>query len=524
MSIQDTGSTDVPVSLWQAALNQSASGITVYTAVRDTNGRIQTFRVKLANRRAEQFFGVSSQAVLEKTLDQLFPFPNQLKTFTTDIATVVEQGQALHRELFFSPNPTHSGAWFDLGIEPLGDGQSAVVSSTDITALKNAQQALLGESILFKTISSKVPDMSVVVVNYFQKILFANGELPGLYVSRSADEVLGKRIYDTILPEYQLDWKQYIGSALDGEQHTFNDHWGGWRCECYVGPVRNEQGDVVMVICVYRDISEAFRQQQTLQRMNNDLQQSNRSLEQFAYVASHDLQEPLRKIKSFGDLLSHQYAGHLDEAGQDIVHRMQSAADRMNALIRNLLTYARITTPAGLAHQQKQDLVSTQDILNDILADLDVIIHERNARIRSNMTLPMVPGDATQLRQLFQNLLTNAIKFTRPDQRPNVEINGQLVRGKEVPEFIGIDRANEYAQISVQDNGIGIAPENFDKIFGLFNRLHGRQQYAGSGIGLATCKRVVENHGGTIVVDSQPDQGTTFQVYLPMHVPEQIIP
>ena len=149
------------------------------------------------------------------------------------------------------------------------------------------------------------------------------------------------------------------------------------------------------------------------------------------------------------------------------------------------------------------------------------MISERGAIVTVGPNLPMVPGDATQLRQLFQNLITNAIKFTRPGQRPEVSAKGQLVRGKVVPVFPGVDHTQEYALLSISDAGIGIAPENFDRIFGLFSRLHGRSEFAGTGIGLATCKRIAENHGGTIVVESQLNHGTTFRVYLPMHVPEQ---
>jgi PAS domain S-box-containing protein len=478
--------------------------------------------VQLASRRAGQIIGVDRSDMLGKMVKDIFASSQPMKLWT-DLTEVIETGQAHHSELFHRITRTGKKHWFDLTIEPLGDGEQAVVSFTDITELKTAQQLLLGESILFKTLSSTVPGMCVVVVNYFQKVLFANGKLPGLFSSNNPDEVLSRRIVDTMRPDYQPDWKRYISSALMGEQHSFSDHWGGWRCECYVGPVRNERGDIVMAICVYRDITEQFRQQQALQRMNSDLQRSNHSLEQFAYVASHDLQEPLRKIKTFGDLLKSSYADDLGTVGADMVQRMQSAADRMNLLIKSLLSYARINAPASIALRQKQDIVSMETVLNDILTDLELTISERGAVINHGPNLPMVPGDATQLRQLFQNLLTNAMKFTRPDQQPQISIRGGLVRGHAVPDFPGIDPILEYAHFSVQDNGIGIATEHFDKIFGLFNRLHGRQQFAGTGIGLATCRRVAENHGGTITVESTLHYGTTFHVYLPLHIPEQAI-
>ncbi|MCK8494001.1 ATP-binding protein [Spirosoma sp. RP8] len=510
-----------PATLWQKALDQSASGILVAQAIRNKDGDIETFTIQLANRQAEKTLRHKRESMLGHTVAELLP--QTLAPLWSKVADVVESGESQHSDFYYQTSYTRQELWFDLCIEPLGDGQCAVLSFTDITALKNASQTLLGESILFKTLSSSVPGMSVVVVNYFQKVLFANGNLPGLFKSSNADELIGQRITDTILPNYQDDWKRYISTALMGEQHSFSDHWGGWRCECYVGPVRNERGNIVMGICVYRDISEQFRQQQTLQRMNHDLKQSNHSLEQFAYVASHDLQEPLRKIKSFGDILGERYTKQLDETGVDIVHRMQSAADRMNDLIKSLLSYARITTPSGLAKFQKQELINVSELLSGIQNDLEIAIQERGAVIKSDLNLPIVPGDETQLRQLFQNLLTNAIKFVRPTQRPEVSITGRLVRGGDVPEFPGVDHLQEYALFSIEDNGIGIDPENFEMIFGLFTRLHGRQQFTGSGIGLATCKRVAENHGGTITLESKVNYGTTFHVYLPLHTTAQKI-
>jgi PAS domain S-box-containing protein len=518
MNVQNAHALQTPISLWQKALDQSASGILVYEAIRNAEDDIETFVVRLANRKAEQILGISREGILGRTTTELFP-PTQPTTLWDDIAEVIDSGTPQQCEFFYHVSRTKQDMWFDLCIEPLGDGQSAVVSFTDITFLKNTTSALLGESILFKSLSSTVPGMCVVVVNYFHKVLFANGNLPGLFCSSIANDVVGKRVADTVLPEFREEWQHHVATALMGQKHNFSDQWGGWRCECYVGPVCNERGDVVMAMCVFRDISEQYRQQQILQRTNNDLIQSNHSLEQFAYVASHDLQEPLRKIKSFGDLLNERHTDALDQGGQDLIRRMQSAADRMDRLIKGLLAYARVTTPARVSSHH--ELISLNDLLIDVQNDLEIVIHEREALIRPSSNLPKVPGDPIQLRQLFQNLLSNGIKFTKPGKRPEVSITGDVIPGRDIPKFPGVDLSQSYALINIQDNGIGIAPENFDKIFGLFNRLHGRQQFAGSGIGLATCKRVAENHGGTITVDSQVNQGTTFHVYLPLVLADQ---
>ncbi len=492
-------------------MDQSVSGLLVYEAVRNEKQKISTLRVLLANRKAEQILGITKRDMIGRTTQELFP-PNPATTLWKDIETVIETGQPLHTELFYRVSRTKQDHWFDLGIEPLGDGQRAVVSFADITLLKDSQQNLLGESILFQALSSTVPDTAVIVVNFFQKITFANGQIPGLFISNKPEDLLDRRLDDVVVPEFRTDWQGYIRAALAGEEHTFSDHWGGWRCEVFVGPVRNRAGNIVMALAVYKNVTEQYRQQQVLQQMNHALQQSNESLEQFAYVASHDLQEPLRKIRSFSGMLQSRYADQMDPSGVDLFNRMGVAADRMGELIRSLLDYARLSM-----QQHSFDEINLTELLNGILGDLEVVIQEKNARIEVN-PLPPVPGDATQLRQLFQNLITNAIKFTKPDQPPHVVIAGRLMLAADVPGQLLAEQDQQFVEISVSDNGIGIEPEYFERIFVLFNRLHSRKNYAGTGIGLATCKRVAENHGGSIEVASELGKGTTFRVYLPMNM------
>ena len=506
-----TDFTQPPISLWQAALDQSVSGLLVYEAVRNEKGKTTAFRVLLANRKAEQILGISKADMIGRTTQELFP-PNPATSLWQDIETVIETGQAHHSELFYRVSRTKLDHWFELGIEPLGDGERAVVSFADITQLKTSQQDLLGEAILFQALSSTVPDTAVVVVNFFQKVVFANGNIPGLFVSRNPDDLLDRRLNDVIVPDYRADWLTYIRAALAGEEHSFSDHWGGSRCEVFVGPVRNRAGAVVMALAVYKDVTEQYRQQQVLQQMNNALQQSNQSLEQFAYVASHDLQEPLRKIKSFSGMLQSRYADQMDAPALALFDRMGQAADRMGELIRSLLSYARITQ-----QQHSFDEIDLNGLLTDILSDLDVVIQEKDARIDIH-PLPSVAGDATQLRQLFQNLITNALKFTKPGQPPRLLIVGRKAVAADVPGQVIAEEDQPFVEISVADNGIGIEPANFERIFGLFNRLHSRTTYAGTGIGLATVKRVAENHGGSVAVSSEPGKGTTFRVYLPVGV------
>ncbi len=498
------------VSLWQAALDQSVSGLLVYEAVRGEKGNITMFRVLLANRKAAHILGLAKEDMIGRTTEELFP-SNPATSLWKNIQTVIETGQAHHAELFYRVSRTKLDHWFDLGIEPLGDGERVVVSFADITLLKNSQQDLLGEAILFQALSSTVPDTAVIVVSFFQKITFANGSIPGLFISDNPEDLLDRRMNDVIVPACRADWLHYIRAALAGEEQAFSAQWGGSRYDVFVGPVRNKAGHIVMALAVYKNVTEQYRQQQVLQQMNNALQQSNESLEQFAYIASHDLQEPLRKIKSFSGMLQERYASQMDQAALNMFDRMGQAAERMGELIQSLLSYARLTQ-----HQHPFDETNLNELLHGILGDLEMVIQEKAARIDIH-PLPLITGDATQLRQLFQNLITNALKFTRPDQLPHVLIVGRQLSAGNVPGIILAEQDQPFVEISVADNGIGIDPVNFERIFVLFNRLHNRSTYAGTGIGLATCKRVAENHGGSIAVTSGPGQGTTFRVYLPVN-------
>lgn len=249
---------------------------------------------------------------------------------------------------------------------------------------------------------------------------------------------------------------------------------------------------------------------QQLELSVRDLKRSNDNLQQFAYVASHDLQEPLRKIQSFGALLQGQYQAGLDQEGSDMVERMMSAAGRMSILIRDLLSYSRIIT-----QQQVFNPVSLETILQQVLSTLDDAIARSGAQL-SMAPLPVVNGDESQLGQLFQNLLANALKFTQPRTVPRVRLMATMCERGELPPGVSpVSPAQRFHRIEVLDEGIGFEMKHADHIFEVFKRLNGKGQYGGTGIGLAICAKVVANHGGLINASSQPGQGACFTVYLP---------
>lgn len=245
---------------------------------------------------------------------------------------------------------------------------------------------------------------------------------------------------------------------------------------------------------------------QELTIYSDELTRSNRELEDFAFVASHDLQEPLRKIRAFGDRLISNYTQELDGKGVDYINRMKMAAERMSNLINDLLEFSRITTRG----KEFAD-VDMQEVMEDVLGDLEIAIEESNSQITAQ-PLPNIQGDKGQMYQLFLNLLSNAIKFRKPDVSPQISIQYQQVETKNEPTELH----QRWHTITIIDNGIGFEQEFADKIFIPFQRLHGRSEYTGTGIGLAVCRRIVERHGGTISAQSELGNGTIFTINIPV--------
>jgi signal transduction histidine kinase len=249
------------------------------------------------------------------------------------------------------------------------------------------------------------------------------------------------------------------------------------------------------------EILERTRLEDQAKQIAEELQRSNRELEQFAFVASHDLQEPLRKIQAFSDRLKTKYGNHFDGQGKEYLERIVASADRMRNLINDLLTYSRAST-------KSQDFapVDLKGVIEDVLTDLEGRMTETSGKVEVG-SLPALVADGPQMRQLFQNLIANGLKFHRPETPPVVRITGGLLPSE--------DGQPERCQVTVADNGIGFDNVYAERIFQLFQRLHGRSEYEGTGMGLAICRKIVERHGGTIKADGIPGQGATFTVILP---------
>ncbi|HRI07083.1 MAG TPA: ATP-binding protein [Nannocystaceae bacterium] len=278
-----------------------------------------------------------------------------------------------------------------------------------------------------------------------------------------------------------------------------------------LAPIRASRG-IVGVVLVTRDITaqrqaEAARRaaEKSLREHMAQLERSNGELERFASVASHDLQEPLRKILAFAERLDKKFAEEMPATGRDYISRMQDAARRMQSLINDLLVFSRLSTKPQTATE-----VSLDKLVKSVVSDLEVRIEESGGKVEVG-PLPVIHGDPTRLRQLFQNLIANAIKFRRPEEPPIVTIAATVQE----------DGGREIAHITVADNGIGIEPQYRERVFGIFERLHGRGKYEGTGIGLAICRKICEQQGGTISIDSAGEFGSVFNIVIPVRGAEE---
>lgn len=456
------------------------------------------------NEQLARFNGLPVHAHVGRPLTEVVPtFMETVKEVTDRILAT---GQAVKDHEFCGttaaePGVTHfwRESWYPVWNR--GDISGFGVIVEDITDRKRAETALRDSEARFRLTFDQSPVGKIMVDCEFRPLRINDALCR--YLGYSRDELMGMTFPDYTHPDDLADDLSRAKALCDGHGEGFmiekrylrKDGQVVW-AHLAVDAVRDPEGKPLYLVGLVQDITERKTAEEGLRKTVYELAHSNKELEQFASVTSHDLQEPLRMVMVFAGLLRDRYEGRLDATADEYIGFIVESSSRMQILINDLLAYSYVG-----AKPRESVPVNVQESLDAALANLKEAISVAGARITQD-AMPSISADSVQLTQVFQNLIGNSIKYANPEVVPQIHIGGMKGRG----EWL----------FFVRDNGIGIDPQYSERIFEIFQRLHVRDQYSGSGIGLAICKKVVERHHGRIWVESQPGKGATFHFSLPM--------
>ena len=474
-------------------------------------------RVLQANASAERLLGGPPEAISARGFSAAAWQPigadgRRLGDDQVPARIALRTGEPVYGAVVGLPQPDVDGGvrWLSVSALPLGQSEveaeagvpgGVVVSMRDVTAERQAASALEQNERRLRAIVDNAP-VVFYVLDGAGRFVMSRGMARGDY---AWGDVEGRTLAE--LAAAHPTFRDMLG-AFQGGATTWKSTVGGRTFENRAVLVLDDDGRVDGMIGVATDVTERARaeallsqQSIELQRQAGELEERNAELEQFAYVASHDLQEPLRMVTSFLQLLERRYADQVDATGREYIGYAVGGARRMQALIQDLLAYSRVGT-----HGREFERVDLGEEIETVLRDLGPTLGEARADVRVLGELPVVMGDPAQLRQVFQNLVTNGVKFRRPGVQPTVRIWADPTEVEDGPGWA----------LSVEDNGIGLDAQYAERVFQVFQRLHTRDEYAGTGIGLAIVKKVVERHGGQITYEPATEgQGTRFVVTLP---------
>ena len=461
--------------------------------------------IVLLNVQAEKQFGYSRDELLGQKVKNIIPegFAEPLIADGTRTAAEALSQQIGTGIELYGRRKDGSDFPIEIMLSPLESAEGILVTAAvrDISVRKDAERHLAQMEGRYRGLLEAAPD-AMVVVNQSGEIVLLNvqaekqfgyhrDELLGQKVKNIIPEGFAERLIADALRSAEDALAQQIGTGIEltGRRKNGSD----FPIEIMLSPLESAEG--VLVTAAIRDISVRKKSEEHLVKTMGELKRSNDELQQFAYVASHDLQEPLRMVASYTQLLAKRYKGRLDSDADEFIAYAVDGSTRMQGLVQDLLAYSRAGTNGKALHE-----ISSEDALKEALTNLRATIEESGA-IVTHDSLPAITTDDRQLAQVFQNLVGNAIKY-RSAEVPRVHVSAMKNGG------------NEWI-FSVRDNGLGIDPQYFERIFILFQRLHGPREFKGTGIGLAICKKMLERLGGRIWVESQPEKGSTFYFALP---------
>ena len=461
------------------------------------------FRIIRFNHAFERLSGYTAEEIIGRELYLLFPEASRDESLSKIARTASgEDWESVEIIILRKDGDIRVALWNSVNIRTK-DGSlpvATIAQGIDITERKLAEEALRKSESRYKTLVDNLP----------QKVFLKDRNM--VYVSCNAsfardlgieiEEFGGKTDYDFFLKEladkYRADDKRIMesGATEEFDEGYIKDEQG-LIVHTVKTPIRDENGEVVGLLGIFWDITEQRLAEEKLKKSLEDLESSNKELEQFAYVASHDLQEPLRMVSSYTQLLERRYKDKLDADAKEFIAYAVDGANRMQRLIQDLLAYSRVSSRG-----RPLKPTDCNDVLGQVRINLSVTIEENNAMVTHD-ELPIVMADETQLVQVFQNLIGNAIKF-HSEEPPRIHVSAE----KNKKEWI----------FSVRDNGKGIDPQYHERVFFIFQRLQSKGEYPGTGIGLAICKRIIERHDGRIWVESEPGKGYTFYFTIPVRM------
>jgi PAS domain S-box-containing protein len=482
------------------------------------------------NKQLEEYTGVNKENALGRQMFEVFP---TLKN--TDVASNVEK--ALAGEIVHLPpkeSVLHKGKYFESYFIPLRTSpdkvDGVIIKVHDRTdnlltsnELIRSNKKLEEQNFEFKrqtrfvqAIFDSILDVIAVVDKGYHYVSINNSAIEKYGIRR--EDIIGKHIVELFPSVADSGMYRDLEKAMSGEfvyDLSYSSRILQRIFQNYYVPLKDDEGSVYAVMIIGHDITDVLKAtdnvkeaNDVLAQKNRELERSNQELEQFAYVASHDLQEPIRKIATYANKLLTRNKEQLSEETTTYLNRINNATKRMYELINGLLVYSRVTREGNLFVPTPID-----NILKQVLNDFELKIAQKKAIVQYNR-FPSIEAVPVQISQMFSNLISNSLKFSKPEVTPVIQISSSDL-DEEQKEFYQLHPKVRYLNIFYLDNGIGFEQQFADKIFELFQRLHHKHLYEGSGIGLSICKKIVTNHNGLIYAFSEPDKGVTFQIILP---------